>query len=318
MSHPATISATFLFQHFQKSLNWQWVAGLQAGGRQFETSTRQAASLGSDLVGYLNDTHPYCAQILGEREVAFLNAAEPNALAKHIAHIVELQPLVLTVADGQTPPPALLQMAEEAQIPLFVTAERATIVVDTLHAYFSRHFAPCESMHGVLLDILSLGVLITGESGIGKSELGLELISRGNRLVADDVVDLYRINQDCIEARCPELLQNLLEVRGIGLLNICALFGETAVRRHKRLQLIVHLVRKAAANDHYERLPTQPLYQNILGLPVRKIIIEVQAGRNLAVLVEAAVRNTILELRGINTYEEFTARQRKAMQQGNA
>ena len=163
------------------------------------------------------------------------------------------------------------------------------------------------------MDILGLGVLITGESGIGKSELGLELVSRGNGLVADDVVDLYRVNQDSIEGRCPALLRDLLEIRGIGLLDIRAIFGETAVRRHMRLRLIVHLVRKDTADADYERIPTEPLYQNVLGLPVRKALIQVVAGRNLAVLVEAAVRNTILELRGINTYEEFASRQRAAM-----
>ena len=172
-------------------------------------------------------------------------------------------------------------------------------------------------MHGVFMDILGLGVLITGESGIGKSELGLELISRGNGLVADDVVDLHRINQNSISGSCPELLQNLLEIRGIGLLDIRAIFGEAAVRRHMRLRLIVHLMRLEDSGQDYERIPTKPLYQDVLGLPIRKTLIHVMAGRNLAVLVEAAVRSVILELRGINTYEVFIARQRAAMVQGN-
>jgi HPr kinase/phosphorylase len=169
-------------------------------------------------------------------------------------------------------------------------------------------------MHGVFMDILGLGVMITGESGLGKSELGLELISRGNGLVADDAVDIYRINQTTLEGRCPDLLQNLLEVRGIGLLDIRAIFGETAVRRKMRLKLIVHLVRRETLERDYDRLPHEPLTQDILDVPVRKVVIQVVAGRNIAVLVEAAVRNTILQLRGINTYEEFADRQRKAMQ----
>jgi hypothetical protein len=155
------------------------------------------------------------------------------------------------------------------------------------------------------MDILGLGVLLTGESGLGKSELGLELISRGHGLVADDAVDLYRISQTSLEGRCPELLQNLLEVRGIGLLDIKAIFGETAVRRKMRLKLIVHLVRKETMEREFERLPYEPLYEDMLGLPVRKVVIAVDAGRNLAVLVEAAVRNTVLQLRGIDTYQEF-------------
>jgi HPr kinase/phosphorylase len=168
-------------------------------------------------------------------------------------------------------------------------------------------------MHGVFMDILGMGVMITGESGLGKSELGLELVSRGHGLVADDAVDLYRINQTSIEGRCPDLLQNLLEVRGIGLLDIKAIFGETAVRRKMRLKLIVHLVRKETLERDYERMPHEPLHQPVLGVPVRKVVIQVVAGRNIAVLVEAAVRNTILQLRGIDTYQEFIERHQAAM-----
>jgi HPr kinase/phosphorylase len=150
-----------------------------------------------------------------------------------------------------------------------------------------------------------------------KANSGLELISRGHGLVADDAVDLYRINQTSIEGRCPELLQNLLEVRGIGLLDIKVIFGETAVRRKMRLSLIVHLVRKETLERDYERMPHEPLFQDVLGVPVRKSVIQVVAGRNIAVLVEAAVRNTILQLRGIDTYQEFVARHRAVLQQGD-
>jgi HPr kinase/phosphorylase len=207
----------------------------------------------------------------------------------------------------------LLALCEKSQIPLFSTPESAAFVIDVFRAYLSKHFADRTTLHGVFLDILGMGVLITGESGLGKSELGLELISRGNGLVADDAVDLYRINQTTIEGRCPDLLQNLLEVRGIGLLDIQAIFGETAVRRKMRLKLIVHLVRKETLERDYERLPHEPLMQDVLGIPVRKVVIQVVAGRNIAVLVEAAVRNTILQLRGIDTYEKFVERHRQAM-----
>ena len=311
---PTSISADVLFQSFRTSLGWQWVAGLGAPERRFHEVAVREASSGADLVGYLNYIHPYRVQILGEREIAYVGNEAPEVVARRIARIIDLEPPVMVVADGQTPPPELLKMAEQASIPLFTTDERAAFVIDMLRAYLSRHFANRDTMHGVFMDILGLGVLLTGESGIGKSELGLELISRGNGLVADDAVDFYRVNQNSIEGRCPELLQNLLEVRGIGLLDIRAIFGETAVRRHMRLRMIVHLVRKDSTDKEYDRLPTEPLYQNVLGIPVRKSLIQVVAGRNLAVLVEAAVRNSILELRGINTYAEFEARQRAAMQ----
>jgi len=268
------------------------------------------------LVGYLNYIHPYRLQILGEREIAYLSNATPEDCARRISRIVTLEPPVLVLADGQQAPQELLSMCERAQIPMFAAPGSSAFVIDVLRAYLSKHFADRVSMHGVFMDILGLGVLITGESGLGKSELGLELISRGNGLVADDAVDLYRINQTTIEGRCPDLLQNLLEVRGIGLLDIRAIFGETAVRRKMRLKLIVHLVRRETLEREYERIPFEPLTQDVAGIPVRKVVIQVVAGRNIAVLVEAAVRNTILQLRGIDTYQDFVDRHRKAMELG--
>jgi len=311
---PTVVSADVLFEDHRASLKWEWVAGLGASDRRFDEVAVRAARSGADLVGYLNYIHPYRVQILGEREVAYLTDASPEDCARRISRIVTLEPPALVVGDGQTVPDTLLQMCERAQLPMFATPEPAAFVIDVLRAYLSRHFADRASMHGVFMDILGMGVMITGESGLGKSELGLELISRGHGLVADDAVDLDRINQTTIEGRCPELLQNLLEVRGIGLLDIKAIFGETAVRRKMQLKLIVHLVRRETLERDYERIPYEPLTQDVLGIPVRMVIIQVVAGRNIAVLVEAAVRNAILQLRGINTYQEFVERHRKAME----
>ena len=311
---PTVISADVLFEDHRATLRWHWIAGLEASERRFDDAAISQARSSADLVGYLNYIHPYRVQILGEREVAYLTNGSPEDCARRVARIVTLEPPVLVLCDGQTAPDALLSMCERAQIPMFATHESAAFVIDVLRAYLSKHFANRTTMHGVFMDILGLGVLITGESGLGKSELGLELITRGHGLVADDAVDLYRINQTVVIGRCPELLSNLLEVRGIGLLDIRAIFGETAVRRKMRLTLIVHLVRKETMERDYERLPQEPLKEDVLGVGVRKVVLPVVAGRNIAVLVEAAVRNTILQLRGINTYEEFVERHRRAME----
>jgi HPr kinase/phosphorylase len=314
---PTVVSAVELFKDFKEKLSWQWIAGLTASDRRFdEVMVRQARS-GADLVGYLNYIHPYRLQLLGEREISYLTNATQEDCERRVGRIVTLKPPMLVLADGQRAPERLVALCDNAQIPLFVTKEPSAYVIDVLRAYLSKHFADRTTMHGVFMDILGLGVVITGESGLGKSELGLELISRGNGLVADDAVDLFRINQNTIEGRCPELLQNLLEVRGIGLLDIRAIFGETAVRRKMRLKLIVHLVRRETLERDYDRLPHEPLTQDVLGIAVRKVVIQVVAGRNIAVLVEAAVRNTILQLRGINTYEDFLVRHRNAMIQNN-
>jgi len=294
-------------------LHWEWIAGHAHPERHFDDAAVRDARSAADLVGYLNYIHPNRVQIVGKREVAYLNDDSPEVTERRISRIVTLDPPVLIVADGQVPPDRLVALCDRADIPLFVTAESAGHVIDVVRGYLGQHFAERTTRHGVFMDILGLGVLLTGESGLGKSELGLELISRGHGLVADDAVDLYRVSQTALEGRCPELLMNLLEVRGIGLLDIKAIFGETAVRRKMRLKLIVHLVRQATMDRDFERLPYEPLNEEILDVSIRKTVIAVDAGRNLAVLVEAAVRNTILQLRGIDTYTEFIARHHKAM-----
>ena len=316
---PSAINADVLFEAFRSySLRWQWIAGIGASERRFDEIAVRSARSGADLVGYLNYIHPYRLQVLGEREIAYLTNATSQDCLRRIARIVTLEPPVLVLADGQEAPDELISMCERAHIPLFATKEQSAFVIDVLRTYLSKHFADRTTMHGVFMDILGMGVLITGESGLGKSELGLELVTRGNGLVADDAVDLYRINQTTIEGKCPDLLQNLLEVRGIGLLDVRAIFGETAVRRKMRLKLIVHLVRKETMEREYERLPAEPLTQDVLDVPVRKVVIQVVAGRNIAVLVEAAVRNTILQLRGIDTFQEFLHRHRRAMESGGS
>jgi HPr kinase/phosphorylase len=311
---PSVISAEALFEEHRNALRWEWVAGHAHPERRINEAAVRNAQSSADLVGYLNYIHPYRVQIVGMREVTYLTECTSEVALRRIARIVTLEPPALIVADAQAAPENLVAMCDRADIPLFVTAEPAGHVIDVVRGYLSNHFAERTTRHGVFMDILGMGVLLTGESGLGKSELGLELISRGHGLVADDAVDLYRVSQTALEGRCPELLMNLLEVRGIGLLDIKAIFGETAVRRKMRLKLIVHLVRKDTLERDFERLPYEPLYEEILDVPVRKAVIAVDAGRNLAVLVEAAVRATILQLRGIDTYKDFIERQQQAMQ----
>ncbi len=310
---PSVISAEALFEEHRPALRWEWVAGHAHPERRFDEAAVRNAQSAADLVGYLNYIHPYRVQIVGRREVAYLQDSSPEDQERRIQRIVTLEPPVVIVADNQTPPDKLVALCDRADIPLFVTDGSAGHVIDVVRGYLAQLFAERTTRHGVFMDILGMGVLLTGESGLGKSELGLELISRGHGLVADDAVDLFRVSQTALEGRCPELLMNLLEVRGIGLLDIKAIFGETAVRRKMRLKLIVHLVRKETMERDFERLPYEPLYEEILDVSVRKAVIAVDAGRNLAVLVEAAVRATILQLRGIDTYKDFIERQQQAM-----
>src|SRR5450631_4206021 len=249
---PSVISAEALFEEHREVLHWEWIAGHAHPERRFDEAAVRNARSAADLVGYLNYIHPYRVQIVGRREVAYLNESTTEVAERRISRIVTLEPPVLIVADGEIPPDKLVAMCDRADIPLFATSESAGHVIDVVRAYLSQHFAERTTRHGVFMDILGVGVLITGESGLGKSELGLELISRDHGLVADDAVEFTRIAPTVVEGRCPALLQNMLEVRGLGLLDIKTIFGETAVRRKMRLTLIVHLVRRNMLEEKYE------------------------------------------------------------------
>ncbi len=312
---PAAVNAHALYTTQNPRLKWQWRAALDAGERIFSDVAVRSARSSADLVGYLNYIHPYRAQILGEREISYLRYGSGDDSIRRINRILDLEPPLLVVADGAEPMPELIALCERGRIPLFVTAESAAFVIEVLRTYLAKHFAERTSRHGVLLDIFGIGTLITGESGLGKSELALELISRGHGFVADDAVDILRTSQVNIEGRCPPLSAGLLELRGIGLLDIRTMFGETSMRHKMPIKLLVHLVRRETMEREYERLPTEALKEEVLGIPIHKVVVPVDAGRNMAVLVEAAVRNTVLQLRGIDTMQMFMARQRQAMQE---
>ncbi len=303
------LSIQELFDENREDLELGWFAGFPGGEKLISGDAASAA----DQVGHLNLIHPGRIQVFGHQEIEYYNRLSPNGRNRLITELVGGNPPAFVVAQGLETPPAFIEVCEERNIPLFSTPLPAAQVIDYLRVYLSKKLAQRVTMHGVFMDVLGVGVLITGESGLGKSELGLELISRSHGLVADDVVEFSRIAPNMIEGRCPPLLQNLLEVRGLGLLDIKTIFGETAVRRKMRLKLIVHLVRRKTLEENYERLPLHSQTEEVLGLPIRKVIIPVEAGRNLAVLLEAAVRNTILQLRGIDTLKEFMERQQKAM-----
>jgi len=300
-----------LYEDNHELLKLEWIAGRSGGTRRFREPDSMDVRT-ADLVGHLNLIHSTRIHVLGAPEVAYVERMEPARRLHYATELIVGGPLGLIVAEDRVVPGELLQVADQSGIPVFTSPLASAQVIDLLRIYLTRVLAPHCTLHGVFMDVLGMGVLISGESGLGKSELGLELISRGHGLVADDVVDFARVSPDSIEGRCPPLLANLLEVRGLGLLDIKSIFGETAVRRKMKLRLIVEL-RRRSATETMDRLPLAGTTEEVLGMAVHKVVIPVAAGRNLAVLLEAAVRNTILKLRGIDTLAEFQTKQRHAM-----
>ena len=304
-----TLSIIQLYEDHLEKLKLTWVAAV---GVERQVELKDMETFGPDVVGHLNLIYGHRVQVIGKAEQRWIETAGVERWLKQIEDLMSANPPAMIIADDLEIPPGVRDICEATQTPLFVTPKACSVVIDLLHLYLARRFADTVSVHGVFMDVFGMGVLITGDSGVGKSELALELISRGHGLVADDVVELARVAPTTIEGRCPGMLRDYLEVRGLGLLNIRTIYGETAARRKMKLRLIVHLQRHTVG-ENQQRLPLDSLAQEILGIPVRKVVFHVAPGRNLAVLLEAAVRNCILQLRGIDSMSEFINRQQQAV-----
>ena len=309
------ISIAKLYQDNHLRLGLAWCAGANGGARKLDDELTKDSSKG--LIGHLNFIHPNLIQVLGVSEIQYIESmhnADSASCAATLRQVVT-RDLACFIVTGALPvPQALVDAATATATPLLTSPMPSVELMWMLRLYLARALAACITVHGVMLDVLGMGVLITGVSGAGKSELALELISRGSGLIADDVVELYRVGPENIDGRCPPLLKDFLEVRGLGVLNIRTIFGESALRPRKALKLIVHLERPGAGEAPAERLPLKPGAENIMGVHIRKVSIPVAAGRNLAVLTEAAVRNYVLQLRGMDSTREFIERQAQQME----
>ena len=304
----ARISARELFDQLAERLSLRWIAGERGGERVLESVETVARR--PSLAGYLNAIYPNKVQILGTEELGWMDTLDARQRWDTIHKIVHQRPLALVVSKDQSCPDDLRVAAEETDTPLWSSPRRGHELLNHLQYHLARTLAPRVTLHGVFMEIYSIGVLITGESGSGKSELALELVTRGHRLVADDAPEFTQIAPDVLDGTCPELLQDLLELRGLGVLNIRQMFGDTAVKRNKYLRLIVHLSRPSLepSPTGMERLTGDLGTRRVLDLDVPMITLPVMAGRNLAVLTEAATRMHILRSKGVDPAAAFMAR----------
>jgi len=262
---------------------------------------------GLALAGFHEYLQPGRILVFGESEVRYLDGLDSNTLLNVLAAAFTHDIPCVLVTGGWTAPPQLLAACERYHVPLLRTPTATPAAIAKIGVLLESLLAVRQLVHGVLMDILSLGVLIIGDSGIGKSECALDLVVRGHRLVADDAVEVRRRGETDLIGTCPELTRHHMEVRGLGVINIRDLFGVAATRMSKRMELVVQLERWDAARD-YDRLGLDENAWELFGVRIPLVHMPVAPGRNLAILVEVAARNQLLRARGLNAARDLASR----------
>jgi len=327
----SSVSVQQLVDRYGRKLALRWVAGEPESEVRMITLEdehgSEAVVEGTDdenaeispaksLVGHLNLIHPNQVQVIGYSELHYLLDLKPRSLVDSLKQILIHDPACIVVAEGQQVPDVLRDRCEQSGTPLLATTRSSDKLSDSLHYYLSNMLAEFITLHGVFMEVTAIGVLLTGPAGVGKSELALELITRGHRLVADDAPQFSKLAPDIVNGTCPKALADFLEVRGIGIVNVRELFGDSAIKSNKYLRLIIRLEPLEGKDlAMVDRLEESYRTRKVLDNEIPEITLPVAPGRNLAVLVECAARNHILRVSGYNSTEDFAARQAKIIEQ---
>jgi HPr kinase/phosphorylase len=306
-----SLSVATFYDRYGDALGLRWLAGKSGDIRTIEIQSHAANHLPSrTLVGNLNLEYPNQIQIVGDAELDRLLSLDEDEYRSILERLFSLEPAAMIFSGDCAVPAEIMDLAHRDASPLFSSELAGEQLVEQLSELLAEY--PCDEMtvHGVFMEVMGTGILLVGESGIGKSELALELVSRGHRLIADDAPCLIRSSQGWLLGSCPAGLQDFLEVRGLGILNVRAMFGDSAVKHTKKLSLTIRLEQMSSDQlASVDRLTGEKSFTELLGLEIPQVMIPVVAGRNLAVLVEAAVRNFALSGKGYDAVADLTARQ---------
>lgn len=290
-------------------LNYRLLAG-QDGLDRLITHPRVQKS-GLSLVGHLHGLVPTRVQVVGETELSYVESLDLAGQSRASEYLFSTRPTCVLVSRGAVVPPPLVAEAHRTSTPLVLTQEKSSSAIMAIHTVLDEHLAPRARLHGVLVDIFEVGVLLSGQSGIGKSECALELVMRGHRLVADDVVEVDYRPPGMVFGEPADPLRHFMEVRGLGILNMKDLYGVTSVRDRKRIDLVVDLElwREGA---EYDRIGVDDHYREILGVPIRMVRLPIQPGRNMSSIIEIAARAELLRRAGHHAAREFIDRIERA------
>ncbi|MGH9367601.1 MAG: HPr(Ser) kinase/phosphatase [Thermoanaerobaculia bacterium] len=298
----AKLTAEVLRCRELEDLALRLVAGESGFGRPVSWGRIQRPGLA--LAGFLPYIKPGRIQILGESELHYLDTMTPEVRDERIAAICALPVAAFVVTKGQPVPDDLARECRAQRVPLLVSPQTTSVVIQSITRVLEDELAPATTVHGVLVDVYGMGVLLIGDSGIGKSECALDLIQRGHRLVADDVVEIRKYPNGSLVGRAAEMIRYHMELRGIGIINIKHLFGVSAVRASKSIELVIELQRWDPTKK-YDRLGIDGQTYAILDRPRPFMTLPVASGRNLALLIEIAARNELLKQQGYDAAKEF-------------
>ena len=298
----AQLTADILRSAALADLDMRTVAGEAGFSRPISWGRIQRPGLA--LAGFHEFIKPGRIQILGESELRYLDTMPPEVRAERIAAICALPVAAFVVTKGQSVPQDLARECRHRNVPLLVSPHTTSVVIQNITRILEDELAPFTTLHGVLVDVYGMGVLLLGDSGIGKSECALDLIQRGHRLVADDVVEIRKYPNGALVGRAAEMIRYHMELRGIGIINIKHLFGVSAVRASKSIELVIELERWDPAKK-YDRLGLDGETYAILERPRPFLRLPVASGRNIALLIEIAARNELLKSQGYDAAKEF-------------
>lgn len=282
-------------------------------GLERELATSRIQKPGLLLTGLLEELHSDRVQIFGAAEIGYLNSLRKEKLDRSLKVLERSDVPAIIVTRGLEPPEFLQNLCKSKNIPLFKTVHTSSVLIEGITKYLEERLAPSTMLHGVLVDVLGVGILITGKSGIGKSECALDLVSRGFRLVSDDVVIVKKMPPSVLFGTSSDIIRYHMEIRGLGIVNIKDLYGITAIREKKQMDLVVELV-KWEPDSEYERLGFEERTFNILGVELPYLRIPVSPGRSVATIVEIAARNQILKIMGHHSGKNLEAELDHALQ----
>lgn len=308
-----SIRVSQLLEDREYDLRLTLVAGERGLQRRINSSRIQKPGLA--LTGFTEHLHPLRVQVFGNTEVSYLLTLPVERQREVLASLFQEELACVVVTKDLAPPPVLTEACEESGLALMRTPLLSSQFIQQVQAFLEEALTESSSLHGVLMDVFGVGILLLGKSGIGKSEIALDLVMRGHRLVADDIVDVTRRRQGVVYGAGNPVIRHHMEIRGLGIINIKDLFGVAAVRERKKIELVIEL-HEWDPQQEYDRLGVEDRFMDIVGVDIPLSVVPVRPGRNMTTIIEVAARNQLLKQQGHHSAREFAEQLNRAIAQG--